>query len=189
MKNKSIIVSFIVLVCVSTSIFYYPITSNNQNIYVFQYLSLSDVGVSKYDISYSITYDVEFNFSLTQKAGPGDFYFKFVRLNNRIPTNYLTKYCPPYQESELLYNYIDGYNPSEISTGHHDKFNNTYDSFNATLLLNETLNFNQKYRVKLNGIKFQDIIDVDIGEYQWNDEMFEFIVIIQSPIMRGMTLR
>lgn len=80
-----------------------------------------------------------------------------------------------------MYNYIEGYNPSEISIGHHDKFNNTYDSFNATLSLNETVNFNQKYRVKLNGIKFQDIKDEDIGEYQWNDEMFELYCNYSEP--------
>jgi len=171
-KDKHIIIGFTLLICVSTSSLFYLPTSNIQSEYLFRYLTPSYVGVSNYNISQSITYEVEFNFSLTQKAGPGDFYFKFARLNNRTPTSYLTKYCPPYQESELLYNHIGGYNPSEINIGHYDKFNNTYDSFNATLALDETVTFNQKYRVKLNEIKFQDIQDEDIGEYEWNDETF-----------------
>jgi len=97
----------------------------------FPFTSSPDYGVSNYNITQSVKYDVEINFTLTHKSGPGNnYYFKFARLNNRMPNSTETKYTPPYQESELLYNNIAGY--SVINMGHNDQFNNTYDLFNAT---------------------------------------------------------
>ncbi len=175
MKNKNIFVFigfFIITFLIPLSIFF-PFNFDAQDRYSFQFSSQSNMGVSKYNISQTVTYQIETNFSLTPTYTPGEYYFKFARLNNRIPDSPLTKFCPPYQESELLYNYIGGYNPSEINTGHHDKFNNTYDSFNASLSPGEEITFNQKYTVKLNKIEFQDINDEDIGDYDTSDEIFD----------------
>ncbi|MFX1477388.1 MAG: hypothetical protein ACFFCI_04580, partial [Promethearchaeota archaeon] len=87
-----------------------------------------------YIINQSVKYEVEINFSLTHKLGFGNYMFKFSRLNNRMPNSSLTKDTLPYQESKLLYNRITGWKPSNIILGHHDKFNNTYDSFNTSKL-------------------------------------------------------
>ena len=65
--------------------------------------------------------------------------------------------------------------------GHYDKFNNTYDSFEAFLLgmapimpdSVQKVSLNQKYVIKLNAIKFQDIEDSDIGLFDQSDEIFE----------------
>jgi hypothetical protein len=182
MKHKDIFVfiGFFSIFIISSNLFL-PLESNTQNGYFFQSLSHSDVGVSKYNISQTITYQIETNFSLTQQLGFGDYFFKFARLNSRVPNSPLTKFCPPYQESELLYNFIDGYNLSEIDIEHHDKFNNTYDSFNASLSTDDKVTFNQKYTVKLNEIKFQDVKDEDIGEYEMNDEIFELYCNYSEP--------
>lgn len=174
MKIKVIFVFiglFISTLAFDSSLFY-PLTSDTRSEHFFQFLSSSDDGVSKYNITNSVTYQVEFNFSLTHKIGPGNYKFIFARLNNRIPTSSLTKYCPPYQESKLLINNISGYIPSEIEIGHHDKFNNTYDSFNASLSPDEQVTLYQQYEAKLNEIKFQNISDTDIGEYNMADEIF-----------------
>jgi len=175
MKNKNIFVFigfFIITFLIPLSIFF-PFNFDAQDRYSFQFSSQSNMGVSKYNISQTVTYQIETNFSLTPSSAPGEYYFKFVRLNNRIPDSPLTKFCPPYQESELLYNFIGGYNPSEIIIGHHDKFNNTYDSFNASLLVGEKVTFNQKYIVKLNEIEFQEILDEDIGDYDTSEIIFD----------------
>jgi hypothetical protein len=129
-------------------------------------------GVSNYNITQSVTYQVEINFSLTHNSGVGNYIFKFARLNDRMPNSTLTKYTPPYQESELLFNNITGFKPAELIMGHNDKFNNTYDSFNASLLAGEKVSLDQKYNVTLNAVKFQNIEDTDIGTYDMSDEMF-----------------
>ncbi len=66
-------------------------------------------GVSKFNITQSVTYQVEINFTLTHNSGLGDYYFKFARLNDRMPNSTLTQYTPPYQDSKLLFNNITGY--------------------------------------------------------------------------------
>ena len=63
------------------------------------YLSSPVYGVSNYDITQNVTYQVEINFTLTQNSVSGNFYFKFPRLNDRMPTTPQTKYTPPYQDS------------------------------------------------------------------------------------------
>jgi len=136
-------------------------------------------GISNYLITQSVKYEVEINFSLTHKLGFGNYMFKFSRLNNRVPNSTLTKYTPPYQETTLLYNRIAGCKPSDVIMGHHDKFNNTYDSFNTTVLsvnsifLNPEVSLSQKYSIELNEIRFQDIDVSKIGLYDMSDEIFK----------------
>ncbi|MHA2391597.1 MAG: transglutaminase-like domain-containing protein [Promethearchaeota archaeon] len=69
-----------------------------------------------------------------------------------------------------------GCSPYNIEEGHIDKFNNTYDSFNATFLPlsqeAQEVNFNQKYAIILNVIKFQNIDESQIGKYNTCDEIF-----------------
>ena len=162
----------------STSIF--PGTMNNSSPLV----SALYYGTSNYDITQSVTYQVEVNFSLTHNSGIGpddDYWFKFPRLNNRMPNSTQTKYTPPYQESVLLYNNVTGYNPAEITMGKNDKFNNTYDLFNATLLPTDEVSLDQKYVVKLNAINFQDISDSEIGTYDMSDEIFALYCNYSEP--------
>ncbi|MHA2038803.1 MAG: transglutaminase-like domain-containing protein, partial [Promethearchaeota archaeon] len=155
------------------------IPSNSSRIY--PQISSPTYGVTNYEITQSVKYQVELNFTLTHKAGIGSYIFKFARFDNRVPNSTYTKYTPPYQESILLNNEIEGCKPNNIRIGHYDKFNNTYDSFNATLLplspiLSKVIpkvSFNQKYIIKLNAIKFQDIEDSEIGSYDQSDEVFE----------------
>jgi hypothetical protein len=82
----------------------------------------------------------------------------------------------PYQEVELLYNNVN--NSDSADFGNTDKYNNTYDSFNVTLsdglgLDSESFKFSQKYRVKLNRISFPSITEVDMGDYNTSDEIFD----------------
>lgn len=74
-------------------------------------INLSAVdGVSNYQVNQSVTYQVEINYTLTHtKPGSQPYLFKVARLNDRQPNSTLTQYCPPYQEAELLYNSITGY--------------------------------------------------------------------------------
>ena len=139
-------------------------------------------GVSSYDITQSVTYQVEINFSLIHTSGGiGSYIFKFARLDNRVPNSTFTKYTPPYQESNLIYNNLEGCEIKNTKLGHYDKFNNSYDSFNATLLpLSPILDpkipkvsFNQKYVIKLNAIEFKNIDHSEIGLYDPSDEMFD----------------
>ncbi len=132
----------------------------------------SENGVSGYEIPQSVTYNVEINFSLTHTSGGnGDYWFKFSRLNDRQPNSSLTQYSGPYQESELQYSSITGSDPTPLI--YRDKFNNTFDVFNATNLLpSETITLNQKYKVKLNEVNFYNINTSDIGVYDTSDEMF-----------------
>jgi transglutaminase-like putative cysteine protease len=159
-----------------------PITSLSSNLsYNYPLVSSPTSGVSNYDITQSVKYQVEMNFTLNHKSGIGSYIFKFARLDNRIPNSTYTKYTPPYQESTLLNNEIKGCKPNDIIKGHYDRFNNTYDSFNATLLpLNPILSntipkvsINQKYIIELNAITFQDIEDSDIGTFDQSDKIFE----------------
>ncbi|MFX1419102.1 MAG: transglutaminase family protein, partial [Promethearchaeota archaeon] len=137
-------------------------------------LSIPDYGVSHYNITQDVTYEVVLNFTFTHRDSMWQYYFRFARFNTRMPNSSLTRYCPPYQESTLNYSKMSSnILPSDIREGHHDKFNNTYDSFNATLSPDESISFDQRYIVKLNAITFQDIEPADIGVYDTSDEMFE----------------
>ena len=133
---------------------------------------LSSVGgVSNYNVTQSIKYQVEINFSLTHNYGSSkNYWFQFSRLNDRQPNNPLTQYCPPYQESNLLYSNITGYDPDPYIL--QDKFNNTYDLFNNTLYYNDAITLSQIYNVTLNEIDFTNINEADIGVYDFSDEMF-----------------
>ncbi len=132
----------------------------------------SENGVSGYEIPQSVTYNVEINFSLTHTSGGnGNYWFKFSRLNDRQPNSSLTQYSGPYQESELQYSSITGSDPTPLI--YRDKFNNTFDVFNATNLLpTETITLNQKYKVKLNEVYFNNINTSEIGVYDTSDEIF-----------------
>ena len=128
-------------------------------------------GVSNYSINQSITYQLDINFTFTHtRLSPQSYYFKVARLNNRRPNSSITQFTPPYQEAQLLYNSITG--SDFLITGSHDKFNNTYDLFNATLSNSDTIEMSQKYIIKLNEVAFGDITDTDIGSYDTSDEMF-----------------
>lgn len=134
-------------------------------------LSATD-GVSNYQVNQSVTYQVEINYTFTHtRMAPQQYYFKVARLNDRQPNSILTQYCPPYQETELLYNSITG--SDTLIMGLLDQFNNTYDLFNATLSTSDTITLNQKYNVKLNEVEFGIIQDSDIGAYDTSDEIFD----------------
>ena len=132
----------------------------------------SENGVSGYEIPRSVKYNVEINFTLTHSAGAnGDYWFKFSRLNDRQPNSSLTQYSGPYQESELLYSSIIGSDATPFV--YRDRFNNTFDVFNASNLIpSETITLNQQYEVTLNEVFFNDINTSDIGEYDTSDEIF-----------------
>jgi len=132
----------------------------------------SETGVSNYEIPQSVTYSVDINFSLTHTSGAnGDYWFKFSRLNDRQPNSSLTQYSGPYQESELQYSSITGSDTTPFI--YRDRFNNTFDIFNASNLLpSETITLNQKYQVKLNEVNFYNINTSDIGVYDTSDEIF-----------------
>ncbi|KKK41331.1 hypothetical protein LCGC14_0725470 [marine sediment metagenome] len=145
-------------------------------------ISPTDYGVSNYKITQSVKYQVDINFSLTQKTGTANFLFKFARLDNRVPNSTFTRYTPPYQESQLLYSNLYGSKPYYVNMGHQDKFNNTFDSFSTTLSpfvsmistkLKSWVRFNQKYIVLLNAIEFPNIKESDIGSYDTTDEIFK----------------
>jgi len=129
-----------------------------------------DDGVSNYNINQDIKYQVDINFTLTHvRIAPQTYIFKVARLNDRQPNSTLTQYTPPYQESRLLYNSITGWDA--IDKGRLDKFNNTYDLFNASLGRFETLTLSQSYNITLNEISFGDINDGDIGTYTPGDDI------------------
>ncbi|MBY8988188.1 MAG: transglutaminase domain-containing protein [Candidatus Lokiarchaeota archaeon] len=132
----------------------------------------SENGVSGYEIPQSVTYDVEINFSLTHTAGAnGDYWFKFSRLNDRQPNSSLTQYSGPYQESELQYSNITGSDTTPFI--YRDRFNNTFDVFNASNLLpSEKISLDQKYQVILNEVDFNIINPSEIGVYDTSDEIF-----------------
>lgn len=172
MKKKFTFVFLYFLIFPSINSIGISLLTPTNTIITYPNLSLSGEGVSNYNISESVTYEVVINFTLTHKLGVGNYSFKFARLNNRMPNSSLTPYCPPYQESELNYSRITG-NNSLIIFGHHDKFNNTYDSFNALLSVDASITYDMKYYTKLNSIYFQGIDDADIGVYDISDEIFD----------------
>jgi len=129
-----------------------------------------DNGVSNYTIGQSVKYQVDIDFTLTHvRTAPQSYFFKVARLNDRQPNSTLTPYTPPYQETKLLYNSIIGYDT--VIEGQLDKFNNTYDLFNASLNRDDTLTLSQSYNITLNEISFSDINDGDIGIYTPGDEI------------------
>ena len=166
MSRKCVLVGFIVIVSsiMFSNLFPHHIILNEA---VFL---RSNSPESNFQIKSSVTYMVEINFSLTQLSGSGDYYFKMPRLNNRSTISPL---CPPYQESELLYQSLSGNNPSQTLINHPDKFNNTYDSYNASLsLLNPEVKLSSKYLITLNEVTFENVLTSEIGVYNTSDEIF-----------------
>ncbi|MFX0010267.1 MAG: transglutaminase family protein [Candidatus Hermodarchaeota archaeon] len=134
--------------------------------------SSSESGVSHYQVSESVTYQVELNYTFSHtRISPQSYYYKVARLNDREPNSTITQYCPPYQQSQLLYNSITGYDT--IIYGSLDQFNNTYDLFNATLSFSDTITLSQKYIITLNEVSFDNIQSSDIGTYNTSDPMFD----------------
>ena len=132
-------------------------------------------GISNYEILQSVKYNVKMNYTASTSY-PNTYYYKIPRLNNRTPNSSLTRYCAPYQESDLLYNNqfkIDG-GISNKKIGLLDRFNNTYDAVNITLGMmgSYDLKLNQEYNVTLNQVSFSGISDSDVGTYNFSDMMF-----------------
>ncbi|TXT62666.1 MAG: Protein-glutamine gamma-glutamyltransferase [Promethearchaeota archaeon] len=126
--------------------------------------------VSNYQITQSVTYKIEINYTVTQTSGSALYYFKMPYLNNRTPSSNVTRFCPPYQESELLYSNVD--NSDVIDEYYVDRFNNTYNWFNVTLGPAGSVHFSQEYKVTLNAISYQNVDSADIGAYDYSDEIF-----------------
>ena len=115
---------------------------------------------SQYRINQSIMYDIHVNFSLHNYAWNVTYHFLSPRLDNHTP----------YQEVTMLSNHVsptDSYNPD-----YRDKYDNKYDQFNTTLLMDGKVSLIQRYIVKLNEIKYDSITDEEIGEYNRSDELF-----------------
>ncbi|MFX1379541.1 MAG: transglutaminase family protein [Promethearchaeota archaeon] len=151
------------------SIGVYSYTSSN-TIALFPRESAPDYGVSHYNISQSVKYQVEMNYSLTHtKVPPQNYIFKVARLIDRQPNSPLTPLCPPYQELESIESNISRWDGDEIKEGFVDKFNNTYDLFNVTLGNSEKITIYYKYNITLNDIYFTEINDGDYGIYNPGD--------------------
>jgi len=167
---------FILLIILSSnmasSLFLQSIIINRENTHS---LNASTTSIpSEYQIKNSVTYMVEINFSLNQTSGSGNYNFKLPRLNHRGPNSTLSPLCPPYQESELVYYDLYGNNPSQTLLNHTDRFNNTYDSFNASLgPTNQEVKLSSKYIINLKEITFENILPSDIGIYNTSDNIFE----------------
>lgn len=168
MVSMTMLYSLLILVLIPQPIFSHELNSLGVG-------SVSESYPTNYQISNSVTYVVEINFSLTQLTGTGNYYFKLPRLNNRTPNSTLTPLCPPYQESELIYHDLYGNIPSQTLLNHTDRFKNVYDSYNATLnyLSNPEVKLSSKYKIKLNEIVFDTLTPSDIGTYNASDEIFE----------------
>lgn len=163
---------FIYLICCSWVISVLTIPSILDNNSINTIGLTTNNGVSKYDITQSVKYQVEVNFTFIHtRITSQQYYFKVARLDDRQPNAPLTPNCAPYQESKLLYNSITGYDI--INKGTIDKFNNTYDQFNASLSQTETITLSQDYYITLNAVTFQSISDSDIGTYNMSNEIFE----------------
>ncbi|MBN1216394.1 MAG: transglutaminase domain-containing protein [Candidatus Lokiarchaeota archaeon] len=124
---------------------------------------------SHYSTPQSVKCSVEVNFTISDTAGTKDYNVILPRFDNIVPTSPMWGDTPPYQESTLLY-----HNISPIPYNYFlwtDRFNNTYDHYNKTNL-NGNLKLSQHYNITLNEVIFSNITDSDIGEYDWNDNIF-----------------
>ncbi|NVM36371.1 MAG: transglutaminase domain-containing protein [Candidatus Lokiarchaeota archaeon] len=181
MKNKSKYILIYLLLFPIINLSFSTMSLGRSKLYIYPQISSTDYGVSNYNITQSVTYEVVVNFTLTHKSGIGNYRFKFARLNTRMPNSPLTQYCPPYQESELNFNGISGNTLNQTIIGHNDEFNNTYDSFNASLFVDENVTFDQTYEITLNAIDFQDIDNTEIGIYNSSDKIFELYCNYSEP--------
>jgi transglutaminase-like putative cysteine protease len=138
----------------------------------------AESGVSHYDILQSVKYNVEYNYTASGTQ-IGNYSYKIPRLNDRSPNSTLTQYCPPYQESDLLYNNnlsltVSG--GSAVEKVEYDRFNNTYNSVNISLehfLDSFDLKLSQEYNITLNQISFSGISDSDIGTYDNSSLLYD----------------
>jgi len=164
---KSLIKHIVALVTI-LSIIFTSIQFNSSNHVPNFYISLTS---EPYKELQSVTYQVEVNFSLTSiKTGSYSYWFKFSRFDNRTPNSILTKDVPPFQESNLTYSKITG----SASTPYVsiDKFNNTYDVFNNTLLAGQSITLSQNYIIKLNEISFSGVNYSKIKPYDNSSNYF-----------------
>ncbi|MFW9971365.1 MAG: transglutaminase family protein [Candidatus Odinarchaeota archaeon] len=170
MKLKLLIVFLYLIIFPSVSSISISLLRSDITITTFPQLFTSDYGVSHYNISQSVKYQMEMNYTLTHiKPGSQTYYFKVSRLDDRQPNSTLTPFCPPYQELESFESSITGYDV--IEEGFIDKFNNTYDLFNSTLFNTQKITIHYKYNITLNDIYFTEINDADIGTYNPGDEI------------------
>ncbi|MFX0155361.1 MAG: transglutaminase family protein [Candidatus Hodarchaeota archaeon] len=168
MKTKIGFFFLYLIIFPSINSFSLSLLTPNNAIVSYPSLSYPAEGISNYNITQNVKYQVELNFSLTHtRISPQTYNFKVARLIDRNPTSILSPYCPPYQQSTLLYNSVTGWDA--IEWGSLDKFNNTYELFNTTLHTSDKLTLAQKYNITLSGIKFSDIEDIDIGSYNPGD--------------------
>ena len=161
-------------------LFYLPLANNKVVLFTpddFQINLKTSNGASNYSITQSVTYDVEINLTLTHTSGGpsyDNYYFKIPRLNERSPNSSLSRDCPPFQESDLLYSKVTGADdPPYLEI---DEFNNTYEVFNSTTILDSNqVTFDQFYRVTLNEVTFGNLLSLDItmDDYDVNDEIFD----------------
>ena len=127
----------------------------------------------------SVTYQVEVNFSLTHNdIGNYQYLFKFSRFDNRTPNSTLTRNTPPYQESNLTFSKITGWDNNPFFSV--DKFNNTYDVFNGTLSYGESITLDQEYIIKLNEISFSDVDYSKIQPYDNSSIIFDLYCIDET---------
>jgi len=156
MKTKYTFIFFYILIFPLSNSLGISFVTHSSAAFTHPQLSTPDYGVTKFNISQSVQYEVEINYTFTHiKSGSQTYYFKVARMDNRQPNSTLTPYCPPYQELKDFENSITGWD--FIEEGYVDKFNNTYDLFNSTLFHSETITLNQQYNITLNEIYFNEI--------------------------------
>lgn len=169
MKPKTPFVILYLIIFPSITNMGLPFLITSNTIIGYPQLSAPTNGVSNFQIAQNVTYQVEMNYTLTQMSGTQFYIFKVARFNDRQPDSPLTPYCPPYQVLESFEGNITGWDV--IEEGFIDKFNNTYDRFNATLNPSEEITLNYNYNITLNDIYFTEINDGDIGTYNPGDEI------------------
>ncbi len=170
MKPKLTFVFLYLLIFPSIGTFGLSFLITSNTLHYYPQLSAPINGVSNFQIAQNVSYQVEMNYTFTHTGGGSqDYYFKVARLNDRQPNSSLTPYCPPYQELESFESTITGWDV--IEEGFVDKFNNTYDLFNASLTTSDEITLNYKYNITLNDIYFNAINDGDYGTYNPGDEI------------------
>lgn len=132
-------------------------------------------GVSNYQITQSVTYQVEIDYQLTHTADvSSNYWYKVARLNDRGPDNPNTQYTPEYQVSELKSSSIVGVSDTGKSIGEIDAHGNVFDIFEAELSKGDVISIDYVYEVKVNEIVFDDTItDDEIGQYDKSSNIFD----------------
>ena len=170
MKFKFTYAFLFLIIFPSINSFGIALLTTNDTSTKYPHLSSPDYGVSHYNISQSVTYQVEINYTFTHnRLSPQYYIFKVARLIDRQPNSTLTPFCPPYQELKSFESTITGWDV--IEEGFIDKFNNTYDLFNSSLTTSDKIILNYKYNITLNDIYFTKINQEDIGIYNPGDQI------------------